>query len=209
MVGPVPGISAQRLPSSVPRIIGQNDFFRSAFDGNMSEMPTLAYFMSTVSVLLMLFMNSAMPNMPSASAMISTPSNNSVMPKVNRGWPVSMSEPTMPTSRPSTVIAMPLSGEPLASVEPASRPTSISEQTSAGPNSSAILTRNGARKIISVMPNDAPMKAAIGEAQRRAALALLGQRKAVETGHRVRWMTWQIKQDRTDRAAVLRAVIDT
>src|SRR5580700_11959826 len=43
IVGPVPGISAQRLPSSVPRIIGQNDFFRSAFDGNMSEMPTLAY----------------------------------------------------------------------------------------------------------------------------------------------------------------------
>src|ERR1700761_8317219 len=161
MVGPVPGISAQRLPSSVPRIIGKNDFFRSAFDGNMSEMPTLAYFMSTVSVLLMLFMNSAMPNMPSASAMISTPSNNSVMPKVNRGWPVSMSEPTMPTSRPSTVIAMPLSGEPLASVEPASRPTSISEQTSAGPNSSATLTRNGARKIISVMPNDAPTKAAM------------------------------------------------
>ena len=58
-------------------------------------------------------------------------------------------------------MAMPLSGEPLASVEPASSPTSISEHTSAGPNSSAILTRNGARKIISVMPNDAPMKAAM------------------------------------------------
>src|ERR1700732_906047 len=70
MVGPVPGISAQRLPMNVPRIIGQNERLRSAFDGNMSEIPTLAYFMSTVSVLLMLFMNSAMPNIPRASAMI-------------------------------------------------------------------------------------------------------------------------------------------
>ncbi len=145
----------------VPRIIGQNASLRSAFDGNMSAMPTLAYFMSTVSVLLMLFMNSAMPNIPSASAMISTPSNSSVMPKVKRGCPVSMSDPTMPTKRPRIVIAMPLSGDPLASVEPASNPTSISEHTSAGPNSSAILTRNGARKTISVMPNDAPMKAAM------------------------------------------------
>src|SRR6202000_1899135 len=142
MVGPVPGIRAQRLPRMVPRIIGQNANLRSAFDGNMSEMPTLADFMSTVSVLLMLFMNSAMPNMPSASAMISTPSNNSVMPKVKRGWPVSISDPTMQTSSTSTVSAMPLRGEPLASVDPASRPTNISEQTSAGPNSSAILTRN-------------------------------------------------------------------
>src|SRR4029077_19952271 len=72
-----------------------------------------------------------------------------------------MTEPTMPIKRPSTVIATPLSGEPLASVDPASNPTSISEHTSAGPNSSAILTKNGARKIISVMPNDAPTKEAI------------------------------------------------
>ncbi len=145
----------------VPRIIGKNDFLRSSFDGNMSEMPTLAYFMSTASVLLMLFMNSAMPNMPSASAAISMPSNNSVMPKVKRGWPVSISDPTMPSNRPNTVMAMPFSGEPLASVDPAIRPTSISEHTSAGPNSSAILTRIGARKIISVMPHEAPTNAAM------------------------------------------------
>src|ERR1700730_10402703 len=43
MVGPVPGISAQRLPSKVPRIFGHNANLRSAFDGNMSETPTLAY----------------------------------------------------------------------------------------------------------------------------------------------------------------------
>ena len=47
-----------------------------------------------------------------------------------------------------------------------------------------------------------------GDAERGAALALLGQRKSVQTGHGVRWMTWQIEQDRADRAAILRAVID-
>ena len=80
---------------------------------------------------------------------------------MNRVVPVSMSVPTIPINRPSTVMATPLSGEPLASVDPASRPTSISEQTSAGPNSSATFTRKGARKIISVMPNEAPMNDAI------------------------------------------------
>ena len=66
-----------------------------------------------------------------------------------------------PRNSPSTVIHTPLSGEPRASVEPAKRPSSISEQTSAGPNCSAALTRSGDRKIISVMPHDAPMNEAI------------------------------------------------
>jgi hypothetical protein len=69
-----------------------------------------------------------------------------------------MSLPTMPISSPHTVMATPLSGEPRASVEPASRPSSISEHISAGPNLSATTTRIGARKIISVMPHEAPTK---------------------------------------------------
>src|ERR1700760_4507194 len=157
----------------------------------------------------MLFMNSAMPNMPSASATISMPSNNSVMPKVKRGWPVSMSDPTMPSNRPNTVMAMPLSGEPLASVEPAIRPTSISEHTSAGPNSSAILTRKGARKIISVMPKEAPMKAATtGIPSAVPPLPFLVQRKPTQTGGGGRRMARQVEQDQTDPPAILGAVID-
>ncbi len=58
-------------------------------------------------------------------------------------------------------MATPLIGEPRASVEPASKPSSISEQTSAGPNCSAALTRSGDRKIISVMPQEAPTNEAI------------------------------------------------
>ena len=70
--------------------------------------------------------------------------------------PVSISAPTMPMIKPSTVMATPLSGEPRAKVEPASRPSSISEHTSAGPNFMATPTSTGARKIISVMPQLAP-----------------------------------------------------
>ena len=47
-----------------------------------------------------------------------------------------------------------------------------------------------------------------GDAERRAALALLGQRKAVQTGDGVRRMTRQVEQDRADRPAILGAVID-
>src|ERR1700675_782104 len=57
-------------------------------------------------------------------------------------------------------MATPLIGEPRAKVEPANRPSSISEQTSAGPNCSAARTRSGDRKIISVMPQEAPTKEA-------------------------------------------------
>ncbi len=47
-----------------------------------------------------------------------------------------------------------------------------------------------------------------GDAERRSALALLGQRKAVQTGDGVGRVTRQIQENRADRAAVLRAVID-
>ena len=47
-----------------------------------------------------------------------------------------------------------------------------------------------------------------GDAERGAALALLGQRKSVQTGHGVRRMARQIEQDRADRSAILGAVID-
>ena len=98
-----------------------------------------------------------MPNMPRPSATICTPSSRSGRPKVNRGVPVLMSDPTMLSSRPSVVMAMPLSGDPLESVEPAIRPRIMIEQMSAGPKPSATLVSTGAKKIISVMPNEAPM----------------------------------------------------
>src|SRR5215469_11090891 len=152
MVGPVPGISEHRLPTMVPRNIAGIERRNSSREGRRSRRPTLEYLVLMSEYWFTLFMNSAMPNRPSASPTSSMPSNRLVMPKVKRGVPVSMSVPTMPRSNPSNVIAMPLSGEP------------------------------------------------------RAAASLLGQRKSVETGHRVRWMTWEIEQDRADRTAILRAI---
>ena len=78
-------------------------------------------------------------------------------------------------------MATPLSGEPRASVEPARRPSSIREQISAGPNFNATETSNGARNIISVMPQEAPMNEPITViAECDAALPLLGHREAVK-----------------------------
>ena len=97
-----------------------------------------------------------MPNRPSESATRATPSDRSIMPKVKRSTPVLMSVPTRPSIRPSIVIATPLSGEPLANVDPASRPSSISEQISGAPNEKATFAIYGAKKIICRMPKAAP-----------------------------------------------------
>src|SRR6266700_881177 len=128
MVGPVPGISAHRLPRKVPRIMAGNASLKSFLLGHMSRSRTLAYLVSMGAVWLTVFMNSAMPNRPSASATISTPSSSSVIPKAKRGVPVSMSAPTMPSSRPNTVMATPLIGEPRASVEAAHRMGRVARQ---------------------------------------------------------------------------------
>ena len=80
------------------------------------------------------------------------------MPKVKRGMAVSISEPTQPSTMPNTVMATPLSGEPPLKVDPASRPNSITAQTSAGPNCSAARPRTGASSTISVIPHEAPTK---------------------------------------------------
>ena len=79
-----------------------------------------------------------MPNRPSETVTSSSPSDSSMKPKVKRSLPVLTSVPTRLSRMPSRVIATPLIGEPFASVDPASRPSSISVQISCGPNSKAI-----------------------------------------------------------------------
>ena len=204
-----PGISAQRLPSTVPRIIGQNASLRSAFDGNMSEMPTLAYFMSTVSVLLMLFMNSAMPNIPSASAMISTPSNNSVMPKVKRGCPVSMSDPDDADQKAENRHRDALERRSLRQRRAREQSHQHQRTYFGGPEFERHLDQERRQENhFGDAERGADKGGDDGDAERGAALALLGQRKPVETGHGVRRMTGQIEQDRADRPAILGAIID-
>jgi hypothetical protein len=54
-----------------------------------------------------------------------------------------------------STMATPLSGEPRDMVEPASRPSSMTENISAGPNLKAISTSSGEKKIITMMPKEA------------------------------------------------------
>ena len=75
--------------------------------------------------------------------------------------PLFTSVPTTPISSPMTVIATPLIGEPRAIVPPASKPSSMIEKISAGPNLKAAATSSGDAKIITMMPNDAAKNDAI------------------------------------------------
>ncbi|MNT70147.1 hypothetical protein D3C72_2085030 [compost metagenome] len=96
-----------------------------------------------------------MPNNPMATATISRPSLRSGISKAKRKVPLFTSVPTTPHKRPNKVIATPLSGEPRDMVEPASRPSNMIENSSAGPNLKAIVVSSGDAKIITMMPTDA------------------------------------------------------
>ena len=106
-------------------------------------------------ILLTLSRKSAIPNKPIATATISRPSLKSGRSNAKRKVPLFTSVPTTPQSRPNKVIATPLSGEPRDIVEPASRPSSMMENSSAGPNLNAIVVSSGEAKIITMMPTDA------------------------------------------------------
>ena len=71
------------------------------------------------------------------------------MPNAKRGAPELTSVPTMPSSRPSTIIAIALSSEPCASTTAPIRPSTISEKYSAGPNLSASSDSGGANAATS------------------------------------------------------------
>ena len=84
-------------------------------------------------------MISAKPNTPIATVAKPRPSASSGMLNAMREAPVSMSEPTIDSIRPNTIIAIAFSTEPLASTTAKIRPSTISEKYSAGPNASASL----------------------------------------------------------------------
>ena len=90
-------------------------------------------------------MISAVPNMPIATTTKPMPSDSSGMPKVKRSTPELTSVPIRPSSRPNTTMAIALMSEPCASTVAATRPSTISEKYSAGPNLSATSASGGAR----------------------------------------------------------------
>ena len=82
-------------------------------------------------------MISANPNTPIATVAKPKPSASSGMLKAIRDAPVSMSDPTIDSSNPNTIIAIAFSTEPFANTTAKIRPSTISEKYSAGPNASA------------------------------------------------------------------------
>ena len=106
-------------------------------------------------------------------------------------------------------MAIALMSEPCASTVAATRPSTISEKYSAGPNLSASSASGGAATAMSSVATQ-PAKnepiAAVASAGPGAALAR--HLVAVEAGHHRGRFARQVDQDRGGRAAVLRAVVD-
>ena len=109
-------------------------------------------------------MISAKPNNPIATVTTPMPSVSSGMPKANRATPELTSVPTMPSSRPTTIIAIAFSSEPCASTTAPIRPSTISEKYSAGPNLSASSDSGiatDATRIVATVPAKNEPRAAI------------------------------------------------
>ena len=102
-------------------------------------------------------MISAKPKSPIATTTKPMPSESSGTPNVKRCSPELTSVPMMPSSRPSTIIAIAFSSDPLASTTAASRPSTISEKYSAGPNLSANSASGGANAATTSVATDPAM----------------------------------------------------
>src|SRR5207247_1359317 len=129
-------------PSAVPRITAAQERLKSSLVGHR-------FFTSLVKISRLSFSSrlatiSAVPNMPIATMTKPMPSESSGMLKVKRSTPELTSVPTMPSSRPNTTIAIALMSEPCASTVAATRPNTISEKYSDGPNLSATSASGGA-----------------------------------------------------------------
>ena len=83
MVGPVPGMAPNSVPTKVPRIMGQKASLSSSREGRMSRMLILALVVITL-ILFTFRMKSATPNRPIATATSSSPSLSSGRPKAKR-----------------------------------------------------------------------------------------------------------------------------
>jgi hypothetical protein len=127
------------------------------------SLPTLAVNTSRFSPCSRLAMISAVPNMPIATTTKPMPSESSGMPKVKRSTPEFTSVPMRPSSSPNTTMAIALMSEPCASTVAATRPSTISEKYSDGPNFSATSASGGAAtamiSVATVPAKNEPMAA--------------------------------------------------
>jgi hypothetical protein len=96
-----------------------------------------------------------------------------------------MSEPTIESSSPNTIIAIAFSTEPFASTTAKIRPSTISEKYSAGPNASASLVRGAPRTAISTVATqpakNEPIAAIASAGPARPCLAIWNPSSVVTT----------------------------
>ncbi len=100
---------------------------------------------------------SLMPNRPITTTRKSKPRSNSVEPKVMRRSPEMVSMPTAASSRPTAMAATIFA---LGSLPMPMKEQNVRKKTaknSGGPNCSANEATTGARKVISITPEMAPM----------------------------------------------------
>ena len=130
-------------------------------------------------------MISAKPNTPIATVAKPRPSASSGMLNAMREAPVSMSEPTIDSSSPNTIIAIAFSTEPLASTTAKIRPSTISEKYSAGPNASASFVKGAPRMAISTVATqpakNEPIAAIASAGPARPCLAIWKPSRVVTT----------------------------
>ena len=135
----------------MPRRMAGNESFRSFLVGISPVIFCCTRSRSISAPASRLRMISANPNTPIATVAKPRPSASSGMLNAMRDAPVSMSEPTIDSSSPNTIIAIAFSTEPLASTTAKIRPSTISEKYSAGPNASASLVKGAPSTAISTV----------------------------------------------------------
>ena len=141
---PPPGSTPRRQPIAVPRRIGGSAWRSCSRVGQIpSSRVTTRLRASGLSRLTRI---SAIPNSPSATTAKLIPLATSGMPKVKRETPELISVPTMPKSKPRTIIESAFSREP-ESTTALTRPTTIKAKYSAAPNRIATLARAGANAL--------------------------------------------------------------
>src|SRR5262249_55446316 len=82
----------------------------------------------------------------------------SVKPKVRRNWPVTISSPTVARMNPIRIETKDLRGFPPPSPTKLEKVSNWMAKNSGGPNFRAISASNGAKRVISTMEKNAPIK---------------------------------------------------
>src|SRR6266704_379693 len=194
-------------PRIVPRMMAGVESIRSFLVGISPVIFCCTRWRSISAPASRLRMISANPNTPIATVAKPRPSASSGTLNAMREAPVSMSDPTIDSNNPNTIIAIAFSTDPFASTVAKIKPSTISEKYSAGPNASASLVKGAPSTAISTVETQ-PAKNDPIAAIASAGPARFRHLETIERRHHRCRLARNIDQDRGGRAAILRAVVN-